>query len=265
MNMGTNAKSVRVAVHMADMVEEAKGSPRFVGFATRLAGEVQGAGALKMRRGDHVMEYTLLTGFSYLNMVQRSLDTLTAAMQSPTFVSDMVAALAADGKVDEGTGAAITATDVIDACTGTVRGRKGLLTAYSETLAGTNESTSEHVYDVLSVDGSDVAGCKVYTGAGNAADPKAPVPGTVYLAGVVIASKCVEKSVNGDKLPTKSGAVAVTKSFIERTLDLPASRYRTFRLLPGEAVSLKCGATSFHAAEGGSVKPGVVSIEALVA
>jgi hypothetical protein len=263
--MTTNAKSVKLAVHLSDMVEEANGSPRFVGFATRLAGEVQGAGANKLRRGDHVMEYTLLTGFSYTNMVQRSLDTLTAAMQSPTFVADMVAALAADGKVDEQSGAAITATDVIDACTGTARGRKGLITAYSETLAGTNESTSEHVYETLSVDGSNVAGCKVYTGTGNPADPKAPVPGTVYLAGIVIASNCVEKSPNGDKLPSKSGAVMVAKSFLERTLDLPACRYRTFRLLPGEAVSLKCGSTSFHAAEGGSVKPGVVAIEALVA
>lgn len=263
--MTTNAKSVRVAVHMADMVEEAQGSPRFVGFATRLAGEVQGAGAITLRRGDHVMEYTLLTGFSYINMVERSAKTLKAAMSSPTFVSEMVEALAADGKVDEQTGAAITATDVIDACTGTVRGRKGLLTAYEETLAGTNVSTSEHVYEPLSVDGADIAGCKVYTGTGNPADPKAPVPGTVYLAGIVIASKCVEKSANGDKLASKSGAVMVAKNFLERKLDLPACRYRTFRLLPGEAVSLKCGATSFHAPEGGTVKPGVVEILTLVA
>lgn len=263
--MTTNAKSVRVGVHMADMVEEAQGSPRFVGFATRLAGAVQGAGALKMRRGDHVMEYTLVTGFSYINMVERSAKTLKAAMSSPTFVAEMVEALAAAGQVDEGTGAAITATDLIDACTGTASGRKGLLTGYEQTLAGTNESTSEHVYEPLSVDGADIAGCKVYTGAGNATDPKAPVPGTVYLAGVIIASKCVEKSANGDKLASKSGAVAVAKSFLEKHLDLSASRYRTFRLLPGEAVSLKCGATSFHAAEGGTVKPGVVEILALVA
>ena len=149
--------------------------------------------------------------------------------------------------------------------TGTARGRKGLLTAYAETLAGTNESTSEHVYDALTVDGDTVPGCKVYNGAGNAADPKAPIPGTVYLAGVVIASKVVEASANGDKLASKRGAVAVAKDFIERELDLPARKYRTFRLLPGEAVSLKSGAVAFHAAENGPVRPGAADIATLTA
>lgn len=263
--MTTNAKSTRVAVHLSDLMEEAAGSPRFVSFSTRLAGEVQGRGAQKMRRGDHVMEYVLLTGFSYPAMITRSHDALTAAMSSPTFVTDTVAALAAAGKVDEQTGAAITAADVIDALTGTANGRKGLLTAYSETLAGTNVSTSEHVYETLTVDGSNVPGCKVYTGTGNAADPKAPIPGTVYLAGVVISSRVVEASANGDKLPSKRGAVAVVKSYLERALDLPAARYRTFRLLPGEVVSLKCGSVAFHAAEGGPVKAGHVEIDALMA
>lgn len=263
--MSTNAKSTMVAASLSTLATEAGGKPRFVSFSTRLAGEVQGAGANKMRRGDHVMEYTLLTGFSYSAMVQRSHDALEAAMANPSFVSDTVAALAAAGKVCEQSGAAITATDVIDAVTGTARGRKGLLTAYAETLAGTNESTSEHVYDALTVDGDTVPGCKVYNGAGNAADPKAPIPGTVYLAGVVIASKVVEASANGDKLASKRGAVAVAKDFIERELDLPARKYRTFRLLPGEAVSLKSGAVAFHAAENGPVRPGAADIATLTA
>jgi hypothetical protein len=262
--MSTNALSARTAVHLSDLATAAGGKPRFVSFATRLAGEVQGAGANKMRRGDHVMSYTLLTGFSYEAMVQRSHDTLEAAMANPAFVTDTVAALAASGATDEQSGAAVTATDVIDALTGTARGRKGLLTAYSETLAGTNESTSEHVYDALTVDGESVPGCKVYVGAGNAADPKAPIPGTVYLAGVVIASQVVTPSANGDKLPSKRGAVAVAKDHIERTLDLPARKYRTFRLLPGEAVSLKSGAVAFHGREGDlAVRPGAAEIATL--
>jgi hypothetical protein len=260
----TNAKVSKVATHLSDLADAAGGKPRFVSFRTRLAGEVQGRGASKMRRGDHVMEYTLLTGVSYMSMVQRSLAKLQAAMASPTFVADTVAALAAAGATDEQSGAAITATDVIDALTGTARGRKGLLTAYSETLAGVNESTSEHVYDALTVDGDSVPGCKVYVGAGNPSDPKAPVPGTVYLAGVVIASEVVTPSPNGDKLPSKRGAVAVAKAHIERTLDLPARKYRTFRLLPGEAVSLKSGAVAFHGREGDlAVRPGAADIASL--
>lgn len=262
--MSTNALSARVGTYLSDLATEAGGKPRFVAFSTRLAGEVQGRGPAKMRRGDHVMSYTLLTGFSYRSMVERSHDALTAAMASPSFVADTVAAMAAAGVVCEQSGAAITSTDVIDALTGTARGRKGLLTAYSETLAGVNESTSEHVYDALTVDGDAVPGCKVYVGAGNPSDPKAPIPGTVYLAGVVIASEVVTPSPNGDKLPSKRGAVAVAKAHIERTLDLPARKYRTFRLLPGEAVSLKSGAVAFHGREGGlAVRPGAADIASL--
>lgn len=261
----TNAKSVAVAVHLSDLACEAGGKPRFVSFSTRLAGEVQGAGAAKMRRGDHVMSYTLLTGFSYAAMVQRSLDTLTAASTTPTFVADTVAALAAAGAVDEQSGAAITASDVIDAVSGTVRGRTGLLTSFAATLAGTSVSTSEHVYDALTLDGEAVPGCKVYNQVGGGGDPKSPVLGTVYLAGIVIASALIERGANGDKLPSKRGAVAVAKDFIEKHLDLPARKYRTFRILPGEAVSLKSGSVSFHAAEGGKVRAGAANIATLVA
>lgn len=260
--MSTNAKSSVVASHLFNLAAEAGGSPRFVAFATRLAGEIQGG----VRKGDHLMEYTLLTGVSYEGMVARSAAALKAAMASPSFVSDTLAAMAAEGVVCEQTGAAITASDLIDACTGTGRGRKGLLTAYEQTLAGTNESTSAHVYEPLAVDGDLVPGCKVYTGAGQPADPKAPVAGTVYLAGVTIASKVIERSANGDKVASKRGAVARAKAWLERSLDLPAARYRTFRLLPGEAVSLKSGSVAFHGAEGGkTVLPGAKGIATLVA
>jgi hypothetical protein len=262
--MGTNAKVSTVGSHLFNLASEAGGKPRFVSFSTRLAGEVQGSGAAKMRRGAHLMDYTILTGFSYEAMVQRSADALTAAMANPAFVTNTVAAMAAAGKADEQTGAAVSATDVIDALTGTARGRKGLLTAYSETLAGTNVSTSEHVYDALTVDGDMIPGCKVYTGIGNAADPKAPVPGTVYLAGIVIASAVRERDTNGDKIASKRGAVAVAKDWIERELNLPARKYRTFRILPGEAVSLKSGTVAFHGKEGTApVLPGAADIATL--
>jgi hypothetical protein len=209
------------------------------------------------------MEYTLLTGFSYMNMVRRSARMLQEALLSPYFVGEVVALLAET--VDEQTGEPINDTDVLDAIFGTERGRKGLLTAYSETLAESNTSSNDHVYEPLMVDGEEVSGCKVYTGEGDPTDPKAPVPGTMYLKGVEISSRCVEKSPNGDKILSKRGAVALAKDFIEARLALPASTYRTFRLLPGEALSLKCGGVSLHAAEGEEAQPGAARIGTLIA
>lgn len=254
--MGTNAFSSRVGVALADLVEGMGGKPKFAKFATRLAGEMQGG----VRRGDHVVENVVLLGVSYTNMVQRSHDALSAAASSPTFVADTVAACAAAGVTDEIKGKAITDADVRDALDGTARGRKGLLTAYGETLANANnDSTSAHVYEPLTVDGDVVDGAKVYTGKGNANDPKAPIAGAVYLAGVTMSSKVVTPSVNGDKLVGKQGAVAAVKSYLEHTLALPASRYRTYRILPGEQYEVVCGTVAFHAALGGNAVRGAVS------
>lgn len=254
MSNGTNAYSARLGVAVQDLMNASGGRPRFVRIATRLAGEV----VKGVRRGDHVVEMVVLAGVSYHNMVQKSADALEFAMQDPAFIGNVVAAMAADGITDEVKGAPITDADVRDACTGQVRGRKGLLTAYAETLAGANpDSTSAHVYEPLTVDGDVVDGCKVYNGPGDASDPKAPITGAVYIAGVTIASKVITPSPNGNKPSGKQGAVAAAKSYIESALSLPAARYRTYRLLPGEKFEVVSGDIAFHTNPTGSVLRGV--------
>ena len=249
----TNAFSSRAGVAFQDLVSSMGGSPRFLRFSTRLSGDVTKG----VRRGDHVVETVLLVGMSYLSMVKRSRDILVGAATNTGFAESVVSDMVEKGLADEITGVPVTVTDVLDAVNGTVRGRKGLVTAYEETLAGTNEdSTSDHVYEPLTVDGDVVTGCKVYVGAGDKEDPKAPVRGTVYLAGVTMASKVVEASPNGDKVPSRRGAVAMVKDYLEATLELPAARYRTYRILPGEAFEVRCGSEEFHATLGGRVTRG---------
>lgn len=251
-----NAYSTRLGVYLQDLVNSLNGSPRFIRLSTRLSGEVQSG----VRRGDHVVENVVLVGMSYLNLVERSLDLLQAELADPTFFARTAAKMSTAGLRDEITGAPITTLDVQDACTGTNRGRKGLLTAYGETLAGSNmDATSAHVYEPLTVDGDVVPGCKVYSRVPvtPVKDPKAPVVGTVYIAGITISSKVVEASPNGDKVPGRRGAVAVVKDYLEETLELPVARYRTYRLLPGEQYEVSCGSEAFHATLGGNVARGV--------
>lgn len=251
---GTNAYSTRLGVAVQDLMNASGGRPRFVRIATRLAGEVTKG----VRRGDHVVEMVVLAGVSYQSMIEKSKTALELAAQDPAFVGNMVAAMAAAGVTDEVKGAPITDADVNDALNGQVRGRKGLLTAYNETLAGANpDSTSAHVYEPLTVDGDVVDGCKVYNGPGDPSDPKAPITGAVYIAGVTIASKVITPSPNGDKLSGKQGAVAAAKSFIESALSLPAARYRTYRLLPGEKFEVVSGDVAFHTNPVGAVLRGV--------
>lgn len=251
-----NAYSARLGVYLQDLVASLCGSPRFIRLSTRLSGEVQSG----VRRGDHVVENVVLVGVNYLNLVERSRDLLTAEVSDPNFCARTAAAMATAGLKCEITGAPITTQDVQDACTGTTRGRKGLLTAYGETLAGSNlDSTCSHVYEPLTVDGDVVPGCKVYNRvpATPGTDPKAPVVGTVYIAGITISSKVVEPSPNGDKVPGRRGPVAMVKDYLEETLGLPSARYRTYRLLPGERYEVSCGSEAFHATLGGNVARGM--------
>jgi hypothetical protein len=249
--MTTNAFSSKVGVLLSYLIDSTGGSPRFVRFSTRLSGEVSKG----VRRGNHVVENVVLIGVSYENMVRRSESALSTASASPTFVSDVLAALA--NMTDEITNLPITEADVLDAVCGTVRGRKGLLTAYRETLAQTNtDSTSAHVYRPLHVDGDIVPGCKVYTGTTEPKDDKSPVPGTVYVSGITIASKVVEASPTGDRPQGRRGAVAIVKEYLEDSLSLPAARFRTYRILPGEQYEMVCGDVAFHALEGGPVSIG---------
>ena len=257
--MSTNAFNSRLAVSLADLVESSGGSPRFVKFSTRLAGEVQKG----VRRGDHLVETILLVGFSYSSMIERSRAQLEAASSDPNFALNVCLLMATRGLADEITGDPITIKDVEDAINGTVRGRKGLLTSYTETLAGANHDYScENVYEPLNVDGTIVEGCKVYVGDGNPEDPKAPVRGTVYINGVTISSKVVQESVNGNKIPSRRGAVAMVKDYLEERLNLPAARFRTYRLLPGEQYDLQCGSVAFHAVLGGVTLKGPGPVQA---
>lgn len=103
---------------------------------------------------------------------------------------------------------------------------------------------------------------KVYVGE-KKDDPRAPQPGSLYINALVIAQTVLKPSENGNKIPSKRGAVALAKDFIMGYLNLPMMRFRTFRLQPGEASSLVCGDVAFYTTTGGSVKFTKGEIEAL--
>lgn len=241
-----NTAAVQALLQVTNLME----SPRFASFTTRLVGEEKKG----VRRGDHVMQYVVVLGADYRTLVQRSMDTLQATVNDPVQVQKLLEDFVKDGIVDEQTGQPVSLQDLHDAVTGTVRGRKGLLTAYSETLAGSNQDyTLEGYMSPLTVDGQTVAGVNVYTGPEHTDDPRSPQPGSMYLKCVVVASKLITPSPNGDKIPSKRGAVARIKDYLESKLDLPVRRFRTFRLQPGDAATLKIGKSVMEVAEDGSV------------
>lgn len=220
----TNSNSLPLASYLA---EGRHGT--FTGLLTTKVGTVRGG---KVYGNDRV-QTVFITGFSYENLVRRSLTALPKvdAMK-------MVAKVAKKGHT-------ITVADVEAA-------RAELQTSFEETLAGTNESTTENVYEPLTLNGVTVIGSRVYKCAAEmgirchcrdcTGDPRAPLTGTVYLQGLKIWSRIEEAAPNGPIPEPKSAPKTLAKNALRSVL--PVSRYVSYRLEPSTDYILRVGGTA---------------------
>lgn len=101
-----------------------------------------------------------------------------------------------------------------------------------------SEETSNSVWRPLEVDGKIIRGSKVYRGPGNPSDPRAPVPGTIYLDGVKLGEKVLAAAPNGHwnaKSTPKTRAKGLLRSW------LPIGLYVRYSLDPENLLSVKVG------------------------
>jgi len=228
----------------------------FTGLITRKRGTERGRGAARKTYGDDEVHVVILTGFRYENLVRRSLEQVRDA--------DLDAALAdatAKGIVD-GKGNALTLADFTAA-------RDELVASFERTLDPNAESTSttQDVFDGLTLDGEPVRGARVYKCSGkancqcrecNPGEAKAPLPGTIYLQGLKIHETVITPAPNGPVPKAKSKAKTVAKGLLRSKL--PVRRYVSYRLEPGTDFILRAGGTA--AAE--AVKQGFVATDDLL-
>ncbi len=242
--INTNANSALTAALLADARVGT-----FTGLITTKKGKEAGRGADKKLYGDDEVHVVIFTGFRYDNLVRRSLAML------PTLDADtLVADGAKHGKV-------FTVADVEAA-------RAELTESYNKSLAGTNESTTAHVYDPLVVDGETVRGGRVYKCVAETKDEdgndrvchcrtctgeeKAPLPGTIYLQGLQIFSKVLTPAKNGPIPAANSAPKTLAKNALTR--DLPVAKYVSYALEPGGNWILAAGGTAaLKATEAGFV------------
>ena len=247
----TNASSFATAAALA----EARNGT-FTGLITTKRGKVVG-GTLY---GDDTVHAVIITGFSYMGLVERSLAKLQAMSAAD------LAALVADGR--EGYDSrkktaslvALTQADYVAA-------RDALVASFQKTLAGTNSATTDHVYESLQVlhdDGTveSVRGARVYRCVASdpnheckcrdcSGDKRAPVDGQVNLSGLLIGSKVITAAANGPKPAARSGVATVAKNALRSRL--PISRYVSYRLEQGGSWILNAGGTAAAAATNGAV------------
>ena len=111
-----------------------------------------------------------------------------------------------------------------------------LLASRQASLAGTNTSTTDGVFDPLVVDGFFVSSARVYVGT--VAEPK----GTIYLQGLRMGRKVLSPPPNGYKPAPKSKPLTVAKKALAESLALPSNNYVTYILRPDvSGWSLKIG------------------------
>ena len=230
--MNTNANSTVIAALLADARVGT-----FTGIISKLKGKVVGG----VRYNDDKVHAVILTGFKYDRLVQRSLDAL-AGVDADDVVAKCVAK-----------GFPVTLVDVEQA-------RTELKESFEKTLAGTNESTSGHVFDPLEVGGAIVRGARVYKCVAGTlkehtleprvcncrnctGDDKSPLPGTIYLTGLKIFSTVLEPAPNG-KAPASKPRSMVTPAKDEIDRRLPRSKFVQYCLEPGTDFILNAGGTA---------------------
>lgn len=225
----TNANSALIATVLAS----AKVGT-FTGLIITKKGTQRGPKGAKVTYGDDTVHTVVYTGFKYENLVKKSLGLLDGITDQ-----DIVDEAVAKG------------LDGIDLAT-VAQARAELVASFERTLDPAQESTSstEHVYEPLLVEGEPVRGGRVYLC--NAPDlpckcrnctgnPKAPLPGTIYLQGLKVWSKVLTPAANGH-WKTESAPKKVAKDLLLHRL--PVSKYRSFALEPNGPWMLRAGGTA---------------------
>jgi len=282
--MVTNA-SVSLSSLVDTLASAHKG---FTGLIVRKVGVTRGGQTNPVTYGDDLVHTVLVTGFRYGSLVERSVDVLDAMTSSDidalvarghmgwvrVWTKSMTLPELVSACQSEGLDATGKKADLIARLEAAVPGGQkqvavtradfdaafiGLRADLQSTVDGTNESTTDHVFEPLVMDGQTVRGARVYVGNPNGEN--ASEPGTIYLQGLVIGEKVLEVAANGPAPESKSAPESVAKSVLRRRL--PVSRYVSYRLTPGGDWLLNAGSAAATAADDNGVTTDPVRVAAV--
>jgi len=272
--MNTNASNANLVSTLADARVGT-----FSGLVIRKKGVVRGGKSNPVTYGDDLVHVTMVTGFRYGSLVERSADALDAmtgadldglvALGHTGFVrvwkksgkvGDLRATCASMGLDDTGSKADLVGRLDAVAPGGMVErpltradydaARASLRADLQGSLDGTAVDVNEHVYEPLVADGETVRGCRVYVGNPNGEDASAP--GTVYLQGLKVGETVLEAAENGPIPASKSKPESVAKRILRSRL--PIGRYVSYVLTPDSGFILRAGGTAAKAADADGVK-----------
>jgi hypothetical protein len=106
------------------------------------------------------------------------------------------------------------------------------------------------VWEPLEIDGVKVRGSRIYTGPARPDDPRAPVPGTIYVQGVKLGERLVTPAANGKWRPN-SKPKTLAKNIIKESL--PIGLYCQYRLEPERVSDVMVGGKAAKAAKAAKI------------
>lgn len=252
--VSTNAANTVLASDLA----AGRASATFTGIVIRLTGSEYGPKGAKVRVGDALVHDTIVSGFKYRNLKDRDIQALLAVTLQDLRDLEAQNHEAWDRpRAKAAKKVRLVLADYQDAL-------KALLESANKSYAGTNESTTDHVYEPLVVDGELVRGCRVYVGHATDPSKNCAEPGTVYLQGLRVGRRVLEQPENGWSNPnSRSGVAATAKKLVSRLAKLPSKRYVSYKLDPKGEWVLNLGGAAAAAADADDVTVDPVAVDAV--
>ena len=204
-------------------------------------GVEHGQAPAKQVYGDDVTRVLIWTGFSHRALIARSMKILNHQLSKGGYIEKLARAT-----LEEHSGTTIE--DVCHALQETRdwfrRKLAGIPDADCDMPPGT-PLTGSH-WTPLVINGVVVRGCSIYSGLARPDDPRAPVPGTIYVRGLKLGERLVQPAPNGQwKADSKPKTLA--KRIIQETL--PVGLYCQYRLEPSRVSSVAVAAEAVQIAK----------------
>jgi hypothetical protein len=194
-------------------------------------GMIRGAQGDKETYDNDKVHVLLWAGFHYKALVGRTYNKLNEFWDQGNFYQSLLTAVRAVGHPE------VTLKDVSEAVLET---NDALLKVLDSGCAPTEEKSL--TWEPLKIGGFEIKGAKVYVGQGGSA-PSAPVKGNVYLDGVKLGEKVLEKA---EPWKANKKAKTVAKEILRSWL--PVGFYVRYCLAPENLQELQIGKKASEAA-----------------
>ena len=216
----------------------------------RKMGVEHGQAPYKRVYGDDLTRVLIWTGFSHRALIARSMKILDHQLNKGGYIEKLARAT-----LEEHSG-----TTIEDVCHALqeVRDwfRRKLANPGDESecgigpvypgLPGTNPVLPKSVWAPLVINGVTVRGCSIYSGPARPEDPRAPIPGTIYVKGLKLGERLVVPAPNGQwKADSKPKTLA--KNLILESL--PVGLFCQYRLEPSRVSGVAVAAEAVQIAK----------------